>query len=543
MDVGHGGQILVSASTHRLLIDDLPIGISLRSLGTHHLKDLYRPEEIFQVETAGLPTDFPPLRLALGDGSGPADRALEAFESRDWQRAFDILEEIGRTSSLTGQQHEMKAASLYWLGNHGAVPEEFEEAHRAYQLEGNPQSAAVMAIWLAEMNTASLSDDLARAWEKRADTLLEGDETSAARGHLLRRLTVRAFDIENNIPKALELIERALQIGVDQDDGSLQTLALLDKGRILIAAGRVDEGLEIMDEAMAAAVAGDVSPVVLGKSYCLILGASKQIGDLNRVRAWSEAAAKFCDENDGSPYPGVCRVYRAQNLWARGEWDIAEKELLTATSQLGVYADVTGEAYYQYGEIRLRAGDEDAAETAFHEALARGREPVPGYARLLAKRGDLSSALEMIESVLSDNNVGQLDRARFLPTLAEFSLENHAVDRADEAVAELRQIADITHSELYGSLAERWAGRVELEKGETGSAIDRLREAARRLAALGVPYEAALAHGDLAMAYHADGNKSMAMMEANAARKEFERLGAVPDADQIGMLVEDLKSS
>jgi predicted ATPase/class 3 adenylate cyclase len=60
--VGHGGQILVSAVTAALLGDSMPAGASVRDLGVHRLKDLSRPEQIFQLEADGLATAFPPLR-------------------------------------------------------------------------------------------------------------------------------------------------------------------------------------------------------------------------------------------------------------------------------------------------------------------------------------------------------------------------------------------------------------------------------------------------------------------------------------------------
>lgn len=60
---GHGGQILLSQATHILIEEDLPPGASLRDLGEHRLKDLTRPVRLFQVIVAGLPADFPPLRL------------------------------------------------------------------------------------------------------------------------------------------------------------------------------------------------------------------------------------------------------------------------------------------------------------------------------------------------------------------------------------------------------------------------------------------------------------------------------------------------
>jgi len=60
--VGHGGQIVLSAATAALLGDSMPAGVSLRDLGLHRLKDLGRPERIFQLEADGLPTAFAPLR-------------------------------------------------------------------------------------------------------------------------------------------------------------------------------------------------------------------------------------------------------------------------------------------------------------------------------------------------------------------------------------------------------------------------------------------------------------------------------------------------
>jgi predicted ATPase/class 3 adenylate cyclase len=59
---GHGGQILVSDGTQGLVGKDLPDGVSLRDLGEHRLKDLAHPHRLFQVVTAALLGDFPPLR-------------------------------------------------------------------------------------------------------------------------------------------------------------------------------------------------------------------------------------------------------------------------------------------------------------------------------------------------------------------------------------------------------------------------------------------------------------------------------------------------
>src|SRR5262249_51672109 len=62
LGLGHGGQILLSRATHDLVADELPAQTSLRALGEYALKDLARPEPIFQCVSAELPADFPALR-------------------------------------------------------------------------------------------------------------------------------------------------------------------------------------------------------------------------------------------------------------------------------------------------------------------------------------------------------------------------------------------------------------------------------------------------------------------------------------------------
>jgi predicted ATPase/class 3 adenylate cyclase len=62
LSAAHGGQVLLSLPTHEMVRDQLPAGTSLRDLGEHHLKDLFRPERVFQLVSPDLPSEFPPLR-------------------------------------------------------------------------------------------------------------------------------------------------------------------------------------------------------------------------------------------------------------------------------------------------------------------------------------------------------------------------------------------------------------------------------------------------------------------------------------------------
>jgi predicted ATPase/class 3 adenylate cyclase len=62
LSAAHGEQVLLSLPTQELVRDQLPAGTTLRDLGEHRLKDLFRPERLFQLLAAELPVEFPPLR-------------------------------------------------------------------------------------------------------------------------------------------------------------------------------------------------------------------------------------------------------------------------------------------------------------------------------------------------------------------------------------------------------------------------------------------------------------------------------------------------
>jgi predicted ATPase/class 3 adenylate cyclase/tetratricopeptide (TPR) repeat protein len=102
--VGHGGQVLVSAAAAALVRDGLPPGAALADLGTHRLKDLGRPEQIFQLHAAGLQAEFPPLR-SLGNPALPNNlpAQLSAFIGRGREVAeVRALVESARLVTLTG---------------------------------------------------------------------------------------------------------------------------------------------------------------------------------------------------------------------------------------------------------------------------------------------------------------------------------------------------------------------------------------------------------------------------------------------------------
>jgi predicted ATPase/class 3 adenylate cyclase len=101
-DAGHGGQILLSAATAALIQQALPPGVELVDLGDHRLKDLPRPERLFQVSIDGLPGEFPPPR-SLDARSNNLPAQMSSFIGRDEviREVEEALEET-RLLTLTG---------------------------------------------------------------------------------------------------------------------------------------------------------------------------------------------------------------------------------------------------------------------------------------------------------------------------------------------------------------------------------------------------------------------------------------------------------
>ena len=94
---GHGSQIVLSDPTRALIEIDLPAGVMLRDLGRHTLRDVPRPERLFQLDAPGVRTEFPPLRTATAvAGNLPA--RLTSFVGRGAE--LEQLRELLGTNRL-----------------------------------------------------------------------------------------------------------------------------------------------------------------------------------------------------------------------------------------------------------------------------------------------------------------------------------------------------------------------------------------------------------------------------------------------------------
>ncbi|MGD2157615.1 MAG: adenylate/guanylate cyclase domain-containing protein [Anaerolineales bacterium] len=97
--IAHGGQTIMSRSTWELVQDQLPEGVTVQDLGIHGLKDLTRPERVFQVNPDGLPDEFPPL-TSLNTVPNNLPEQLTEFVGRQRELA-DSVRLIGETRLLT----------------------------------------------------------------------------------------------------------------------------------------------------------------------------------------------------------------------------------------------------------------------------------------------------------------------------------------------------------------------------------------------------------------------------------------------------------
>lgn len=99
MSAAHGGQVLVSFTTHELLQDNLSEGVNLLDLGEHRLKDMLRPEHIYQLLIPNLPSQFPPLK-ALDAPLHNLPSQMTSFIGRE-KEIQEIREAFGKSRLVT----------------------------------------------------------------------------------------------------------------------------------------------------------------------------------------------------------------------------------------------------------------------------------------------------------------------------------------------------------------------------------------------------------------------------------------------------------
>ena len=137
MSIGHGGQILLSSLTAELAREHLPADASLLDLGEHRLRDLLRPEHIFQLAASDLPRDFPALR-SLNTLPNNLPPEMTSF--------------IGRERELAETRKLLRSARLLTLIGPGGTG----KTRLSLQLAADQLTEFKDGVWLVEL--AALSD-------------------------------------------------------------------------------------------------------------------------------------------------------------------------------------------------------------------------------------------------------------------------------------------------------------------------------------------------------------------------------------------------
>ncbi|WP_419538704.1 LuxR C-terminal-related transcriptional regulator [Mycobacterium colombiense] len=122
-DLAHGGQTVLSGATELLVVDQLPLHVSLTDLGTHPLRDLPRPERVIQLCHPDLPNDFPPLRT-------PKDGVTHNLP-------VELTNFIGRQSEITSVRKALAANRLVTLTGAGGAGKTRLAVHVAADLAGD----------------------------------------------------------------------------------------------------------------------------------------------------------------------------------------------------------------------------------------------------------------------------------------------------------------------------------------------------------------------------------------------------------------------
>jgi class 3 adenylate cyclase len=455
---------------------------------------------------------------------------LAALQRHDWSAAYELLTKADSESPLTGPELESYADVAFFAGHPDAKTDLMERAFKAHLTAGDETRAAYLAFNIASEYGYSGKMSIASAWLRRGERLIDGKPESYATAALA---LVRSQEARfaGRVDEGLSLAEEAVEIARRTTDADLQAAALSNLGELKIATGATNEGIAYLEEASISAVNGELSPFTTGATTCRMISACRDLTDYRRASEWTEATDKWCRRELVSGFPGICRIHRAEVTAIGGAWERAEDELRRAAVELADYkAPPLADGLYAIGDIRRLKGDYEGAEESLREAHTLGRAPLPALALIRLAQGRTKAAATMINSAVAEQEWDQWARARLLPAQIEIGIANGDVAMARTAAEELERITSTYASPALSAGREMAWGRVLLAEGDAAGAAHRFRDAIREWREVGAPYEIGRARALLAQALRMLDDEESADLELRAARDEFARLGAIPDA-------------
>ena len=485
------------------------------------------------VESVVSPQPNPDALIA----SGQAALANGAWEDAR-ARFTTALDGVERAEALEGL-----GLAAWWLDDGAQTLDARERAYRAYRERGDARGAARVAIWLTWDYLAFRGEfAVASGWLERARRLLEGQEQTAEYGWLLTREGELDLFRRHDSRRAQELGRRAAELGRAVGDAGVEMNGLALEGLALVTAGDVAAGMRRLDEATAAATAGEVKELhAVGVVCCWQMFACERVRDYDRAAQWCTRAAEFAKRWRNLPLSGVCRSQYAGVLIWRGKWAEAEAELTEAARDLtDTKPAMVGQALARLGELRLRQGRLDEAARLFDQGQSYPAALL-GRAVLLLERDDAAGASVEIERLLRQTHPEErTSRASAVELSVRVQARLGNLDEAARGLAELKEIVtEIGTDPLRASLRAA-EGVVAAVRGNHREARERFAEAADLYERSGAPYEVARARLDLAAELVHLRQRERARQQATDAARALRELGAVRAAEQGEALLRDL---
>lgn len=471
----------------------------------------------------------------LAENRGMAEtlrHGRESYHRCAWANAYTSLSLADQRCPLGADDLELLRISAYLIGRDLESERILARAHHAHLIAGDQVRAARAACWLGL--SALLRGEIgpATGWLSRARRLLDSRDC-VEQGYLLLPVAEQCFS-EGHIESALGAANRAAAIGDRFGDADLIACARHLQGRALLEQGQIRNGLALLDEAMLAVTAGELSPIITGLIYCSVIEACQQVYALSRAREWTAALSRWCEQQPAMvAFRGTCLVRRAEILQVHGAWPDALAEATRACEcSQDAKRKPPGAALYQQGEIHRLRGESRRAEEAYRSASALGYEPQPGLALLRMAQGRTDAAAATIRRVVS-TVTDRLQRTKLLPAHIEIMLATGDIREARSACHELEQLAETIDADALRAMAGHSGGAVELAEGHARAALSSLRRAFEGWQQIEAPYAVACVRMLMGVACRSLGDEETARLEFGAARTAFQQLGAAPDLARL----------
>jgi DNA-binding CsgD family transcriptional regulator len=469
------------------------------------------------------------------------ERGREAFDRQAWADARDLLSAADHEAPLVPDDLGRLATAAYLVGDYAGSMEVTRRAYRESIRAGDVERAVRSAFWVAVGHLAQGEMAPAAGWLATAERLVgEGGGERVESGYLLVAAALQSMAV-GDPNAALSVYERAVEIGTRFGDHDLVVLARVGVGESLIGLGEVDRGIGLMDEVMVDVTSGEVSPVILGITYCSVIAACHQVFDLRRAQEWTATLDRWCESQPQLVhFRGECLLNRAELRQFHGAWEDAAAEAQEASERFAQReADPSlGEAIYQTAEIHRLRGEFADAEAAYRRASRLGRPPEPGMALLRLAQGQHEVAAATLARA-TDEATGIFARARLLEPLVEVMLATGSTPAARLAADEMVQLAGDVGAPLLSAIAERAYGAVLLAEGDPRAALAALRPSWTAWRTLDAPYESARTRVLVGLACRALDDADAAALEFDAAADAFRELGALPDLARVEALIDE----